>query len=330
MFKVKLSKLAFTALMLVVCAGCEKSVEPVPLPLVDVTVPLALNSGYTMPRLGLGTLTAKDQTENAVKAALQIGFRHLDCAPIYGNQREVGEGIKKAILEEKIAREQLFITSKLWNTKHEPSQVEPALIETLKELSLDYLDLYLMHWPMAMKENNSDFDDTHYIETWHAMEKLVKKGLVRSIGVSNFNRQQLEELYNSATIKPAVLQIEFNPYLQQVDLVSYARRNGLVVTAFAALGSPKTVGSDSLLTNPVVLEIAAKHNRFPAQILIRFPLQNNMSAIVGSGNLDRIKENFKVLDFKLDAEDMKKLTSLERGQRYWREEGLKSHKFYPF
>uniref|UniRef100_A0A672YR23 alcohol dehydrogenase (NADP(+)) n=2 Tax=Sphaeramia orbicularis TaxID=375764 RepID=A0A672YR23_9TELE len=299
---------------------------------IDMNYFAVLNTGRKMPLLGLGTWKSQPgQVKQAVLWAFQSGYRHIDCAAVYGNEAEIGDALEETLGHDKILRrEDVFITSKLWNSRHHPEDVEPTLLKTLRDLKVDYLDLYLIHWPYAFRRGDVNFprkedgtilyDDTHYKETWGAMEKLVGKGLVRAIGLSNFNSQQIDDILSVATIKPAVLQVESHPYLSQEDLLGHCRDRGLVLTAYSPLGSPdrawKQPDEPVVLDEPVIAALAQKYNKSPAQIILRWQTQRGVVTIPKSVTESRIQENIQVFDFTLEAEEMQTISALNKGWRY--------------
>jgi len=293
-----------------------------------------LYTGAKMPIHGLGTWKSPPGAVGAaVEFALSNGYNHVDCAMLYSNESEIGVALKKAIGKD-IQRSDLWVTSKLWNTFHNPEHVQQALRTTLNNLGLDYLDLYLIHWPHSFKFQGFDAanffpkneegtliaGDVDYVDTWKALEKLVDLGLTKHIGLSNFNSQQIQRIIDNARIKPAVLQVELHPYLNQEKLVNFAKERGLAVTAYAPLGSPDRPwaagGDPSLLDDPLVKKIAEKYNKTVAQLLIRFPIERGISVIPKSVTPSRIIENRNVFDFKISDEDIASLMSLNQNYRY--------------
>lgn len=289
-----------------------------------------LRTGNKMPLVGLGTwLSRPGEVENAVGVALDCGYRNIDCAHIYGNESEIGAALTQKFAENVVRREDVFITSKLWNTEHEPYCVEPACRLTLKNLGLDYLDLYLIHWPISFKktgakfpkdsEGNMIYGYTKLEDTWAAMEKLVEKRLVRQIGLSNFNIPQIERLLKVAKVPPSVLQIESHPYLSQRALVRFCDANNIVVTAYCPLGSPARpwVSPDDpyILKDPKLAEIAKEYGKTAAHLCIRFQIERGVVVIPKSVTPERIAANLDVFDFKLKDEHMRYLESFNRGWR---------------
>ncbi|MCY0869495.1 MAG: aldo/keto reductase [Firmicutes bacterium] len=251
-----------------------------------------------MPWLGIGVWESKEgrEVEDAVTWALECGYRHIDTAAIYGNEAGVG----RAINQSGIRREDLFLTTKLWNSRHGYDETLKAFEESRKKLAVDYVDLYLIHWAVAEK----------FVDTWRAFEKLLADGWVRAIGVSNFEPQHLETLMASATIKPAVNQVEFHPYLTQRSLYRFCGQHGIQMEAW----SPLMRGGEPL-RDPVVREIAARHGKTPAQVLIRWDLEQGVVTIPKSVHKERIKENADVFDFSLDAQEVEQIAALDCGRR---------------
>ena len=280
---------------------------------------LTLNDGNKIPQIGLGTWLSKPgEVANAVEIAIKNGYRHLDLAKIYQNQHEVGAALKKTI-PSVVKREDLFITSKLWNNAHKPSNVQAAYEETLQELGLEYLDLYLIHWPVAFPEGKdlvSKSEDgkqalldreTSIVDTWKAMIELQKSGKVKSIGVSNFTIEHLDAIINATGVVPAVNQIEAHPLLPQDDLVAYAKQKNIHLTAYSPLGNNLS-GKTKIVDYPQVSEVAKKYNADPAQVLIAWGVKRGYSVIPKSVTESRIKSNFDQLELK--DEDYEKVSSL--------------------
>lgn len=259
-----------------------------------------LNNGVKIPIIGFGTWQTPDGqvAEESVLAALNSGYRHIDTAAAYGNEESVGAAIKKS----GINRHELFVTTKLWNSDHGYQNTKKAIDTSLEKLGLDYLDLYLIHWPnpATMRDNWAELN----AESWQAMEEAVQAGKIRAIGVSNFRKHHLDELLKTAEIKPAVNQNYLNPSDMQEDLVKYNDSLGIVNEAYSPLGT------GGLLSNEVVNKIAEKYGKSPAQILIRWSLDHNFLPLPKSVHPDYIKANADVFDFDIEPEDMKKLDGL--------------------
>ncbi|GMY05615.1 NADP-dependent D-sorbitol-6-phosphate dehydrogenase [Fagus crenata] len=293
---------------------------------------ITLNNGFKMPMVGFGVwrVEGKDM-RNLITNAIKIGHRHFDCAADYKNEPEVGEALAGAFRTGLVKREDLFITTKLWNSDH--GHVVEACKDSLKKLQLAYLDLYLVHFPIATKHTgvgttDSALDEDGVLEidtnvsletTWHAMEDLVSMGLVRSIGISNYDIFLTRDCLAYSKVKPAVNQIETHPYFQRDSLVKFCQKHGICVTAHTPLGgavaNTELFGSVSCLDDPVLKGLAAKYKRTVAQIVLRWGIQRNTVVIPKTSKLERLKENFQVFDFELTKEDMDLIKSLERNYR---------------
>ena len=259
-----------------------------------------LNNGYKIPCIGFGTWQTPDgdTAVNAVKDAVKLGYKHIDTAAIYGNEVSIG----KAIKESGINRNELFITSKVWNKERGYKTTLAAFDKTLNDLQLDYLDLYLIHWP-ASQNQFKDWDNIN-LETWKAMTELYKAGKIKSIGVSNFMPHHLKSLMETE-VKPMVNQIEFHPGFMQEETVKYCNDNNILIEAWSPLGTGK------MLNNSTLKEIASKYNKSAAQLCIRWCLQNNTLPLPKSVTSSRIKENTEIFDFNISDEDMKIINSME-------------------
>jgi len=285
-----------------------------------------------MPILGLGTWkSGKGEVYGAVFEAIKMGYRHIDCAPIYENETEVGQAIKDCIADGLVKREELWITSKLWNSNHSRENVLPGLEKTLNDLKLKYLDLFLIHWPVSLKpgtgfpKSANDFIAPEYIpieETWKGMEEVLEQGLVRHIGLSNFNLQKIESLLPSCTYLPEVNQVEMHPFLQQKKLVEFCNWHQIILTAYSPLGSRdqkkmiKPADEPDLFDEPVILGIAENHRVNPAQILIAWSVMRNISVIPKSVNKDRLMQNLRAADILLTQDELDIISAIDRNYRY--------------
>ncbi|MDA8745203.1 aldo/keto reductase [Rubripirellula amarantea] len=303
---------------------------------------ITLASGTNVDSIGLGLWKiANDKTASLVRSAIEIGYRHFDAACDYGNEIEAGEGIRLALDDGLVERDQLHITSKLWNTFHRPEHVRMACEKSLADLGLDYLDLYLIHFPIAQEfvpiekryppgwffdpdaaDPKVESDRVPIIDTWRAMESLVTAGLVKEIGVCNFGVSLLRDLINQAEVRPAMLQVEMHPYLTQQKLLRYCHEEKIGVTAFSPLGAQSyfelnmAEQSESLLVHPTVVSIAKEVSRTPAQVLLRWGVQRGTAVVPKSSRVERLQENFDIFDFSLSESQMSQISGLDQGRRF--------------
>lgn len=293
---------------------------------------LRFDDGDAMPALGLGTWKSEpDEVYHAVKEALRVGYRHVDCAAIYGNESEVGRALEESFEVGVVDREDVWITSKLWNDRHAREEVRPALEETLADLRLNALDLYLVHWPIAFEKGVTfprsvdeilSLDERPLEETWAGMRDVKEAGLARHVGVSNFSVPKLKRLGGGSADGPEVNQIELHPYLQQPGMLEYCGDAGIVVTAYSPLGSrdrPERLKEDDepvLMEDPVIRDVAEERGATPAQVLIAWALERGTSVIPKSVNPGRIRENLEAADLALTDEDMERIAELDRHRRY--------------
>ena len=302
----------------------------------------SLASGRQLPTVGMGFWkVGRDVAADVAQQAIENGYRHLDCACDYGNEAEVGQGIAAALQAGTVTREQLWVTSKLWNTYHRPEHVRAACERSLRDLQLDDLDLYLIHFPIALKfvpfedryppewffDPNADSprlepDAVPIHETWQAMEELVEAGLVKEIGVCNFGVSLLRDLLASAKIPPAVLQVELHPYLTQEKLLRFCHESGIVVTGFSPLGAQSYFAlnmaeqDESVLESGPVRQIAEAHGRTPAQVVLRWAVQRGTAVVPKTSRIERMRENLAIDDFSLTDDQMAAISALNRNRRF--------------
>ncbi|XP_055324158.1 aldo-keto reductase family 1 member B1-like [Sitodiplosis mosellana] len=302
------------------------------------TVPsITLNNGLKMPAFGLGTYGLKGgEGIAAIKKAIDIGYRHLDTAFLYNNEQEVGEAVRDKIAEGVISRSDMLVVSKLWCTFHEPERVEYACRKSLENLELDYIDLYIMHAPVGFvyhddetvwpknADGTQETNDVDYLETWRAMEKLVDLGLVKSIGLSNFNSEQVDRVVNESRIKPVSNQVECSPMHNQKKLTAFCKERDVVLVAYCPLARQQ------LDARKEVQDIAAKYNKTPAQICLRYLVELGVVPIPKSANEERILQNISIFDFKLSKEDIKAMDSLNTNERIVKFSDAKHAKYWPF
>ncbi|ANZ60324.1 glyoxal reductase [Secundilactobacillus paracollinoides] len=259
---------------------------------------IPLNNGNTIPQLGLGVFQVDNaqDTKDSIKWALDAGYRHIDTAKLYGNEQWVGEAIR----ESGIPREDIFVTSKIWNDVRGYDETKTEFQATLDRLGFDYLDMYLIHWPAP-----------GYVDNWKAMEDLYKAGKIKNIGVSNFVPSQLEDLMSQTEIKPAVDQIETHPYFQQTDLHAYLEKQGIVHESWSPLGG----GRNNAINDPLIQKLAKDHNVTPAQIVLRWHVERNEVVIPKSIHEDRVRQNRDIFAFGLDEAEMAEIAKLDQGKR---------------
>ncbi|MDX6301309.1 MAG: 2,5-diketo-D-gluconate reductase [Nocardioidaceae bacterium] len=259
---------------------------------------ITLNNGVEIPQLGFGVFQIEpEKTRDATLAALEVGYRHIDTAEMYGNEKEVGEAVRASGID----RDEIFVTSKLNNTFHEYDAALSAFDQSLKDLDIGYVDLFLVHWPLP--------DVLDYVETWKAMEKMYESGRVRAIGVSNFQPHHLNRLRDETTVTPAVNQVEIHPYLANDEVRAYDAEHGIATEAWSPIAQGKVLG------DPVIVRIAENLGRTPAQVTLRWHIQRGDIVFPKSVTRSRVEENFALFDFELSATDMDDITGLDRGER---------------
>ncbi|KAB2579573.1 putative oxidoreductase [Lasiodiplodia theobromae] len=294
---------------------------------------VTLNTGHILPSIGLGTFQDPDEQEMSVYTALKCGYRHIDTAHNYGTEEQVGRGIRRS----GVPREEIFITTKLWCNAHHPDDVEPALDDSLRDLGVDYVDLYLMHYPCAFKRGSDLMpsrpdgkiipDSTDFVDTWKAMEKLLDTGKVKAIGVSNFSQLEIERILKEGSVVPAIHQTEMHPYLQQKDFVDWHESKGIKIIQFSPSGNlnafyrnvewAKDIAKMTrLIDHPVLLEIAKKHEKSPIQIALAWGVVNGRCLIPKSTIEWQIRENLEADSIPLDEEDLSKIAQMDQKARF--------------
>ncbi|XP_073839633.1 1,5-anhydro-D-fructose reductase isoform X2 [Musca autumnalis] len=302
-----------------------------------------LNNGYEMPVLGLGTYELKKtKCENVLREALNMGYRHIDTAYLYRNESIIGRILKQEIDQKSVKREDIFLVTKLWNIYHEPHQVKYACRKQMDALNVDYIDLYLMHSPIGYKyvddealmpheDEKLQTNDIDYVETYKAMEDLVKLGWVRSLGVSNFNITQMQRILDNCCIKPVTNQVECHPALNQLKLREFCTKHNILITAYSPLARPKPTKPLPKFYESVELQqIAEKYKKSIAQVVLRYLIDIGTVPIPKSARPERLMENINIFDFQLNKEEIELINGFNANLRLWRNEMASFHPYWPF